>query len=49
MDDHARGVAGLFGLVDEAQYLIFWRHSYEMNLELEMIFEYRSSVLKEVG
>lgn len=49
MDDHARGVAGLFGLVDEAQYLIFWRHSYEMNLELEMIFEYRSSVLEEVG
>lgn len=46
MDDHARGVAGLWGLVDEEQYLIFWLHSYEMNLELEKIYEFRDFVLR---
>lgn len=46
MDDHERGVAGLWGLVDEEQYLIFWKHSYEMNLELEKIYEFRDFVIQ---
>ena len=36
MDDNARGISGLWGLVPN-QYVIVWLHSYEMNLELERI------------
>ena len=38
LDDHARGLGGLWGLA-EGQYVIIWLHSYEMNLELERLHQ----------
>ena len=44
MDDHLRGISALWGLV-EHQYVIVWLNSYQLNLELERIAEFRASVM----
>ena len=45
MDDGLHnGAGGLWGLV-ERQYVVVWLFSYEMNLELESIWQFRDSVM----
>lgn len=52
MDDNVRGLSALWGLTPR-QYVIVWRHSYEMNCELERIhalfYEYVMATKKPVG
>ena len=43
MDDYYKGLSVLWGLV-ENQYVIVWLNSYELNLELETINEFREQV-----